>query len=201
MDEFLKNLPANITVSAVMTGFVVWLTKSWISERLKDSIQHEYNQLLESHKAQLAAANQGTLERLRADLTIASKSHEIKFSTLHEKRAACGGLIYSSLLKTIIRIKAALSNQPEVTESELKRIFQPAEDLGEVLFPNYVFIPKELAESVEQIGMEFYRAVESVATSKDKSTAREKAIEELTKLQFKVKDMADDFRKLFEPTA
>jgi hypothetical protein len=42
-------------------GLLVWLFRSWISERLKQSIQHEYAQKLETYKAELNAATQAVL--------------------------------------------------------------------------------------------------------------------------------------------
>ena len=43
----------SILSSSVIAAALVWLTRSWISERLKNSIRYEYDQKLESHKSQL----------------------------------------------------------------------------------------------------------------------------------------------------
>lgn len=42
-------------------AILVWLSKKWISERIKQSIEHEYSQKLETHKAQLQADMQAVL--------------------------------------------------------------------------------------------------------------------------------------------
>jgi hypothetical protein len=58
-------------VSTALAGLLIWLSKSWISERLQASIKSEYDQLLETHKAQLKAQSHVELEKLRSQLTIA----------------------------------------------------------------------------------------------------------------------------------
>ena len=47
----------NIIASTTVVGIVAWLAREWISSRLKASIQHEYDQKLEAHKAHLKSEN------------------------------------------------------------------------------------------------------------------------------------------------
>lgn len=48
------------TLSGGISGAVlVWLVKGWISERLKQSIQHEYSEKLESYKTELNSKVEG----------------------------------------------------------------------------------------------------------------------------------------------
>jgi len=68
MDAFLSILSGG-TAGALL----VWILRGWISERLKQSIQHEYSQKLETHKAELNARIQGLqheneLSQLRTSL-------------------------------------------------------------------------------------------------------------------------------------
>ena len=58
-------LLSSITVSTAASGFLLWLTKEWIADRLKSAIQHEYNQKLEAHKSKLASENAITIEQLK----------------------------------------------------------------------------------------------------------------------------------------
>jgi phosphate/sulfate permease len=97
--EFVVSLIASAGISAAMAGFVVWLTKSWISERLKSSIKHEYDEKIETHKAQLKAQSDLEAERLRSQLNIASIEHEVKFAGLHNKRAEVIAELYSLLVQ------------------------------------------------------------------------------------------------------
>jgi hypothetical protein len=68
MDAILSVLSGGAT-GAVL----VWLLRDWISERLKQSIQHEYSQKLETHKAELntriqAIQHENQLRQLRTSL-------------------------------------------------------------------------------------------------------------------------------------
>jgi len=66
------------TILSILSGGVtgailVWLLRGWISERLKQSIQHEYSQKLEIHKAELntriqALQHESQLQQLRTSL-------------------------------------------------------------------------------------------------------------------------------------
>jgi len=67
MSDFGITLISAIGVSGLTTAAIVFLAKTWISERLKRSIEHEYAAKLESHKAILRAEHETALEKLRAD--------------------------------------------------------------------------------------------------------------------------------------
>jgi len=63
----------NIVTGGVAGALVVWLLRNWISERLKQSIAHEYSQKLESYKSDLNCrlqeiAHQNQLHQLRTSL-------------------------------------------------------------------------------------------------------------------------------------
>ncbi|MEQ1905719.1 MAG: hypothetical protein ABL888_16140 [Pirellulaceae bacterium] len=55
----------SLTASGALAGALLWITRNWLSERLKQSIQHEYGQKLEAHKAALKAANDVAIEQLK----------------------------------------------------------------------------------------------------------------------------------------
>jgi len=68
MDAILTVLSSGAT-----GALFVWLLRGWISERLKQSIQHQYSQKLETHKAELNKRIQGIqhenqLRQLRTSL-------------------------------------------------------------------------------------------------------------------------------------
>lgn len=67
MSDFSITLISAIGASGLTTAAIVFLVKTWISERLKRSIEHEYATKLESHKAILRAEHETALEKLRAD--------------------------------------------------------------------------------------------------------------------------------------
>lgn len=72
MTDFASTLLASATISGILTAVLVWLSKTWISERIKDSIRHEYDRKLETHKSLLATEQSQNLERIKAELGTAS---------------------------------------------------------------------------------------------------------------------------------
>jgi hypothetical protein len=68
MDAILSILSGGAT-----GAILVWILRGWISERLKQSIQHEYSQKLETHKAELntkiqTIKHENELQQLRTSL-------------------------------------------------------------------------------------------------------------------------------------
>ncbi|MFA6186001.1 MAG: hypothetical protein WC770_02150 [Phycisphaerae bacterium] len=68
MDTFLSILSGGAT-----GAILIWLLRGWISERLKQSIQHEYSQKLETYKAELNAKiqtirHENELQQLKTSL-------------------------------------------------------------------------------------------------------------------------------------
>ncbi len=56
----------SILGSWLTNGALLWLGRTWISERLKQSIANEYAVAFERHKADLERANAADLERVKA---------------------------------------------------------------------------------------------------------------------------------------
>jgi len=101
MNDLLQIL-ASASISTALAGILLWISRLWLSERLRASIKAEYDQKLETHKAQLQAQSNVEIEKLRAalkaeadvqteklrsELNSASHEHNVKFSRLHEMRA------------------------------------------------------------------------------------------------------------------
>jgi hypothetical protein len=83
--------------SAVVSAALLFLARNWIGERLKASISSEYQQKLETHKAQLQAANDAELERLKAQLQTAAAERSIKLTRVFENQADILAKIYELL--------------------------------------------------------------------------------------------------------
>ena len=82
--------------SIISGGFggaiLVWLFRNWISERLKQSIQHEYSQKLETHKAELNADMQSILHE--------HQLHQLRTSLFFDHQREAFASILSQLAKT-----------------------------------------------------------------------------------------------------
>lgn len=72
--DLILNVISSAVVSGALAGVIVWLSREWISARLKASIQHEYDQKLEAHKARLKSENDiallETKNRMEQQLTL-----------------------------------------------------------------------------------------------------------------------------------
>ncbi|WP_397452548.1 hypothetical protein [Pseudomonas sp. NA-150] len=159
--EIIVQLIASASVSALLTTALIWLSKSLITERLKNAIKNEYDQKLETHKAQLKAQSEIEIEKLRAQLNITATEHEVRFSRLHEKRAEVLAETYS-LLRELL---ATLSNYVKLFESagdipKAQRRDATVDALNN--FRNFyakrlVFIPKETAKKLETLDRNFIK--------------------------------------------
>jgi hypothetical protein len=95
--QFLIEIISSTMVAGVVTAALVWLTKSVISERLRNAIKSEYDQKLETHKVALKSTSDVEIERLRSQLNIIAAQGNFKFTKLHEKRAETIAEIYALL--------------------------------------------------------------------------------------------------------
>jgi hypothetical protein len=64
--RMFETITTALLTSGALTAAALWLTRTWLSERLKQSISHEYGQLLERYKSELAADNEAKIERAKA---------------------------------------------------------------------------------------------------------------------------------------
>ena len=66
--DALLGIISSAGVSVALVSVLIWFSKEWISMRIKISIQHEYDQKLESLKSQLKAQSDVALVELRATI-------------------------------------------------------------------------------------------------------------------------------------
>ena len=66
--QFTLTLIASAGVSASLCAALVWLARSWISERLRASIQHEYDQRMASMNASLKAQGDTAAAMLKGEI-------------------------------------------------------------------------------------------------------------------------------------
>lgn len=104
MDDFLFQMLSSIGTAALTASGIIFLAKTWLSERIKNSIKNEYDQKLETHKAELRAKSDIEIERLRSQLNITAAEHQVKFSRLHEKRAEIVAETYSKLRELLFAL-------------------------------------------------------------------------------------------------
>ena len=84
MEDFITN----VITSAGVAGLLVLLFREWISTRLKCSIQHEYDQKLEAHKARLKAENEVALLELKTTFEREATLHAAAHASFSEGQKA-----------------------------------------------------------------------------------------------------------------
>jgi hypothetical protein len=161
--NFVLEVLTSAAVSATLTGLLLWLTKSWIGERLKNAIKSEYDQKLETHKAELKSASDVEVERLRSQLNIAANEHNVLFSKLHDKRAEVIAETYS-LLRTLYEavseyVKPFVPAGDRPKEEKYKDIVDSFKSFRSYYPKKQIFIPKLTAEKINSIDLELVRAI------------------------------------------
>jgi hypothetical protein len=99
MREILTQVITSAGAAAVLIAAVGWLLRSWIAERLKSAVKHEYDERLESHKAQLKANYDVEIARLNFQFAQTTIEHQVRFSGLYAKRADVISQAYTLLVK------------------------------------------------------------------------------------------------------
>lgn len=208
-NDFIIQLIAAASVSTALSGLLIWITKSWISERLQHAIKNEYDQKLETHKAQLKAQADVELEKLRSQLSIAATEHEVRFSHLHELRAEVVAETYS-LLKTMysrlanyVKVFEPAGDTPR--EQRRKEAAEAHQTFREYYSTKLIFLPKATSAKLEAIDLQLVRAFNEFVFGvdmKEKAGADgfEKWMEIFDRLNGEIKtalgELEDEFRKL-----
>jgi len=99
MRELLIQIATSAGTSVLLLAALGWLLRSWIAERLKSAVKHEYDERLESHKAQLKVDYDKEIARLNFQFTQTTIEHQVRFSGLYAKRADVISHAYSLLVK------------------------------------------------------------------------------------------------------
>jgi hypothetical protein len=165
-------LITTIFASAGTSGALVWLSKSWISQRIKSSITHEYSRKLEEHKIALKADYEPSLleikaeqdkhlEHLKAELLIQSAKSSVRFEKTYDRMAEYLEGIYvrvSKIAKLLNHYSIVLTLINKVDINNLQEEI-PAliADLDEYVEPRELYIPKEISVKVRRISTKFKR--------------------------------------------
>lgn len=127
MDTLVISVLASVGVSGAAVALLIWLSKEWISTRLKSSIQHEYDQKLESLKAQLKAQNevalvelQAAIERHNSLLAAAHSSFAEGQKAAIERKLQAIDTLWRQILQLRLRLPLLLSFDDFMTVDQYK---------------------------------------------------------------------------------
>ncbi len=163
MYESIVTILASAAVSSALAGLLLWLTKSWITERLKNSIKHEYDQKLETHKAELKAQHDTILEQLRSDLRLDAFRQETRFASLHARRAETIAETYGLLRKLQAMTsryinECGYTEQPSLAERR-SDVGKALEAFEEYYLPRELFLPASTAERINEFRKKHLKVV------------------------------------------
>ena len=88
IQDLILSIIASATASGLLAGILIWLSREWISTRLKTTIQHEYDQKLEIHKANLKAQSDLALLKLKTGLEKEATLHAAAHASFAEGQKA-----------------------------------------------------------------------------------------------------------------
>ncbi|QJQ02410.1 hypothetical protein C798_19850 [Herbaspirillum rubrisubalbicans Os34] len=178
MANILKELIVNIILSIICSGMVVYVLRTWISEKLKSAIKASYDEkleqlknnlkiasdkeieqlksnfalALETHKISIKATADIQIEQTKSSLQIAAAEHSYKFTKLHEQRAEVVAKSYSLYLSFL----NAAADYARERDSLNAKNFQENLNSQVALFkqyfrPNRIYLPRSLADKVDEI--------------------------------------------------
>ncbi|MCW0236034.1 MAG: hypothetical protein OJJ21_20725 [Ferrovibrio sp.] len=171
----MQNLLLSAAISLLTSGFVVFVLRTYISERIKAKIQAQYSERLESMKISLKAEADKELERIRSDIRIAAAEREFRFQRLHEKRANILADIYATLREVYDCLKAYV-NSFEATgapsrQERFKELRAAHQKFRTAYMGNVIFVPQETAAKLEDINQSLVTAGNMFALMVDSPNA------------------------------
>ncbi|PWT83403.1 MAG: hypothetical protein C5B44_00675 [Acidobacteria bacterium] len=175
---FITYLGLSTITSAGISSAIIWLSKEWVSERIKGSIQHEYNEKLESykgqlnekletHKAQLQSAANIQIERLKSELQVMAAERNVRYSRIYDKIADAVIELHKKMLTmsnaahaychpegldffASARASAGQSvDQPDRQQLE-KNATQAVWDLFDYFWHNHIYFPQDTSDEISR---------------------------------------------------
>jgi hypothetical protein len=173
ISDFALTVISSAAVSASLSGLLLWLTKTWIAERLKNAIKAEYDTKLESHKAQLKAEYDKQLEthkaqlkaksdieieQLKTSLNIAANQRNTTFSNLHTRRVDVIANTYAKLKKlhdcVANYVKPFEPVGERSKEERRKDVVDASSEFAPYYSQNQIFLSQSVAEAIRQVNQE-----------------------------------------------
>jgi hypothetical protein len=184
--DLLLTIISSAIVSSMLAGLVLWLTKAWIGERLKNAIKAEYDsklethkallkaeydKQLETHKAQLKSQADVELEKLKSSLAIAATEQNTTFARLHDRRVDVIAKTYAGLRK----LHVCVLNYVKIFEASGERsrkerrddAVKASEEFGPYFLQNQIFLPKRIAVLIENANLELIKITNRFTFSVD----------------------------------
>ena len=130
LTNFALTTATSAGISALLVAILGWLCRAWITERLKGSIKHEYDDRLEKLKAELKTQGDAHLASLKAEvdrqaekLRIAATSFsEVQKATITKKIEAVD-VLWLGVIQARKAFPGILSLTDILTDEEMKGFY------------------------------------------------------------------------------
>ena len=158
--ENIEIILASITSSTVITGILAFLFRTWISERLKGAIKNEYDEKLETHKANLRAETEVELEKFKSSLQIEAHKQNTRYTKVFDEIA----LTVTTVYEKIVLFEEAVSNYVSLIEwaegpskEERRNITnEKMQDFLTYYKVKKIYLPKETIEKIDAFWQGLY---------------------------------------------
>ncbi len=186
--DYLNVILTSSLFGALASGLFFFLFKTWVSERLKNAIKHEYDQKLETHKAQIKAEADVTIERLKSELHILAMERQVQFSRVFEKTAEVVATTYQKLL-SIHQAVAEYTSLFEWTdtpprEDRRKIVGERQREFLDFFLPNRLYFSQpmvtkinEFTKQMNKTAVTFMTRVEQGGDSRDPHSSTDTWVE------------------------
>lgn len=149
--NYLLSILSSVVTSSVLTATLVFLSKTWMSERIKNSIKNEYDVKLEEHKNKLKKDTDKEIETIKSDLMRFAQKDKIRFEIIYKRRIEIIETvhklirdIHESTRKYITIGKNSANNGEELKNYVCEQLFSLKDYYG----VNSIFLPKEIGEFI-----------------------------------------------------
>src|SRR6266446_301976 len=153
----IETVLTSVLSSGALAGALIFLSKDWISQRIKSSIQHEYDQKLETHKAQLKSQSEIEIVRLKSELEVIAAEKNFRFSHVFDKTAGVIVSMYQKLVELRDFVDTNImffEGMDDEKKKELANISSAKWIEFETFFKqNKIYIPKHTAGEIRKFTM------------------------------------------------
>lgn len=171
--DWASTVLTSATVAIVLGGIAAALFKNLLTERLKAAIKNEYDEKLESHKAQLQASNSKELEvlkaqlkghadveieQLKSQLQVQAAQQNLRFTRLHERRIEAIDLVHNKLIAVRDAVGGYINAfQPVgVSDQDRLKLVETAYNEFKPIFVQWqLFLPRNVASAVATLDATF----------------------------------------------
>lgn len=158
MTDLVINILSSATVAGLLSSALIFLARNWISERLRQSIQHEYAQKLETYRALLKAEHDIALERLRTDAAQARAIQDVATGSFldsrragHQRRLQAIEELWRATLKIRESIPSIVMLQDVLLPEEYPQIFTGEKFSGSLAEITYERITSSMTDACRDV--------------------------------------------------